>query len=69
MISYKPLWHTLLDRGIGKMQLMEMTGFSRATLARMGRDEHIALSVIEKICLTLGCRIEDVVEIKKSPGE
>ena len=30
MVSYRPLWHTLVDRGLKKMQLVEMAGISTA---------------------------------------
>ncbi|WP_409969645.1 helix-turn-helix domain-containing protein [Bengtsoniella intestinalis] len=63
MISYNPLWHTLLDKGIGKMELANLIGLSRATMAKMGKDEAVALSVIERICIAIDCQIEDVVKI------
>jgi DNA-binding Xre family transcriptional regulator len=67
MISYKPLWHTLIEKGVKKMQLVKMTGMSSGTLAKMNNDKNVALDVIERICLALDCRIEEVVEIKKDP--
>ncbi len=62
MISYKPLWHTLIEHNIGKIQLMEAVGFSRGTLAKMGHNEYVAMSVIDKICQTLNCPVHDVIE-------
>lgn len=67
MISYNPLWHTLVNKNMGKMEMISAAGISRGTLAKMGRNEAIALSVIEKICLALDCQIEEIVEIKKDP--
>lgn len=63
MISYKPLMVTLAQKGIMKTELAEKAGISSATLARLGKGENVALSVIEKICIVLNCRVEDVVEI------
>lgn len=63
MISYKPLMVTLAKRGMKKMELAEQADISNGTLSRLGKGENVALSVIEKICLTLNCRIEEVVEI------
>ena len=68
MISYKPLWHTLIEKGIKKMELVKMVGMSSSTLAKLNNDNYVALEVIDRICQTLDCRIEDVVEIKKNPG-
>ena len=69
MVSYRPLWHTLVDRGLKKMQLVEMAGISTGTLSKLNKDQHVALDVLERICLALDCRIEDVVEITKGPDE
>lgn len=69
MISYKPLWHTLVDKGIKKMQLVEMTGMSTGTLAKLNKSMTVSLDIIERICLAIDCRIEDVVEITNEKGE
>ena len=65
MISYKPLWHTLIERNIKKMELVKMTGMSSGTLAKLNNNKNVALDVIERICLALECPIENVVEITK----
>ena len=63
--SYIPLWHLLLDRGITKTQLREMTGIGTATLAKLSKDEEVSMSVINRICVALDCEIQDVVRITK----
>lgn len=67
MISYKPLWHTLIEKDIKKMELVKLAGMSSSTLAKLNNDNYVALEVIERICQALDCRIEQVVEIKKDP--
>jgi len=69
MISYKPLWHTLIDRGIKKMELVKLVGMSTGTLAKLNKDQYVALEVLERICLVVDCPIEAVVEVKKGPEE
>ena len=69
MISYKPLQHTLIDKGVKKMELVKMVKMSSSTLAKLNNDEYVALEVLERICLALDCRIEQVVEIKKDPED
>lgn len=64
MISYNPLWKTLVDKGLNKTELCAATGLSSATISKMGKNEYVALTVIEKICKVLQCNIEDVVSIK-----
>lgn len=63
MISYNPLWHTLLDKDIKKLELCKLSGISTATLAKLGKNQNVNMEIIDKICTALNCRIEDVVEI------
>ena len=62
-ISYKPLWHLLLEKEMKKMGFRDIGGIRNGTLARLGKNDPVSLDVIEKICITLGCNIEDVVQI------
>lgn len=64
-ISYKPLWHLLLERDMKKLELRDLVGMSNSTLAKLGKNEPVSMDILEKICIKLDCRIEDVVEIKK----
>lgn len=63
MVTYRPLWKTLIDKGMTKTQLREKLGCSTSTLARLGKDEFVGLDLICKICYELDCKIEDVVEV------
>ena len=63
MVSFNPLWHTLLDKGMKKLELCKAAGISTATLAKLGKNENVNIEMIDKICRALNCRIEDVVEI------
>ncbi|EGT4601209.1 Cro/Cl family transcriptional regulator [Clostridioides difficile] len=65
MISYNPLWVTLINKNMKKTDLISLLGLSSATVSKMSKGEYVALNVIEKICLALDCNIEDIVEIKK----
>lgn len=69
MVSYKPLWHTLIDRDMKKMELVEKVGMSRATLSKLNNNQYVALEVLDRICEVLDCQIEDVVEITKGPDD
>lgn len=67
MISYKRLKVTLAERDMSKTDLRERIKISTNTLAKFEKGEPVSLNVLEKICLELNCRIEDIVEIV--PGE
>lgn len=60
--SYKPLWKLLIDRDMTKKQLMQATGISKSTMDKMGRGEMVSLEVIDRICLHLQCKVENVIE-------
>ena len=68
-ISYKPLWHQLIEKDIKKMAFRDMVGISNGTLARLGKNDPVSLDVIEKICVSLNCKIEDVVQITSDENE
>lgn len=60
--SYKPLWKLLIDRDMTKVQLRDALGLSPSTLAKLSKNEYVAMEVLDRICNYLGCRIEDIVE-------
>ena len=61
MITYKPLWKTLIDNDMKKMDLVTNGTLSRGTLAKMGKNEKVSLDVIERICSKLHCKVEEVI--------
>lgn len=61
-VTYKKLFHLLIDRGIQPAKLTEMAGFSANILTRLKRDQYVALDSIEKICLALSCKVDDILD-------
>lgn len=61
-VTYKKLFHLLIDRGIYTSQLTELAGFSANILTRLRRDQYVSLDSIEKICLALDCKVDDILE-------
>ena len=62
-ISYKKLWKLLIDIDINKITLAEMAGISPSTLTKMVKCELVNLDVIVKICNTLDCEVQDILEL------
>lgn len=62
-VKYIKLWKLLLDKKLKRTDLIPMAGISANVLARLGKDEYVALESLEKICVALGCDIGDIVEI------
>ena len=69
--TYTKLFHLLIDKGMTNAELMEKAGFSANIITRIKRDNYISLDSIEKICKTLNCGVDDILEFipdKKENG-
>ena len=62
-VSYKKLWKLLIDRDMMKKDLMQTAGLSTSTMAKLGRNENVTMDVLARICTTLQCQIEEIVEV------
>ena len=63
-ICYNRLFHMMIDKKITNAQLKEMTGVSGNIITRLKRNEYISLASIEKICKTLNCSVDDILELQ-----
>lgn len=63
-ICYHRLFHMMIDKKITNAQLKEMTGVSGNIITRLKRNEYISLESIEKICKTLNCSVDDILEFQ-----
>ena len=61
-VSYKRLFHLMIDKGVTNAELMEKAGFSANIITRLKRDHYVALDSIEKICYALDCDVDDILE-------
>ena len=65
-ISYKPLWHTLLERDMRKEDLRLAAGMTTNMIANMSKEgKHISMDTLARICETLNCEITDVIELDR----
>ena len=68
-VTYKKLFHLLIDKGMTNAELMEKAGFSANIITRIKRDNYISLDSIEKICKTLNCGVDDILEFVPNENE
>lgn len=61
-VSYNKLWKLMIDRRIKNGQLRDTIGVSKSTMAKLGRNENVALSVLLSICEYLQCDFGDIIE-------
>ena len=62
-IDYSKLWKLLVDKNMNKTELRMASGITTTALAKLGRDENVNTEVLAKICKTLDCKIEDIMEM------
>ena len=62
-ISYKKLWHLLIDRDMKKRELLRLASISTATLAKLNRGDNVNTDILVRICRALNCSLEDIMEL------
>ena len=61
-VKYIRLWKLLLDKGMKKTDLKTEAGISSNILAKLGKNEYVSMETMEKLCTSLDCNIEDIME-------
>ncbi len=62
-VSYNKLWKMLIDKGMSKTEVIRKAGISTNAMAHLGKNEDVRVVVLVKICVALGCTIDDIMEI------
>ena len=63
-VSYGPLWKTLIDKKMTKLELREAANLSKGTITKMGKDEPVNLEIVLRIATALGTHeIADIVQL------
>lgn len=62
-VSYKRLWHLLIDEDMKKKDLMEKANISDYTIRKLNRGDNVTTDVLVRICHALDCHIEDIMEV------
>jgi DNA-binding Xre family transcriptional regulator len=62
-VSYKKLFKILIDRDMKKKEFRELVGISYSTMSKLEKGENTNVDVLERICLKMNCRIEDIMEV------
>lgn len=61
-LSYNRLWKLLIDKGISRSELHNITGIGQSTIVKLSKGENVNTEVLARICKCLDCKIEDIVE-------
>ena len=63
-VSYKKLFHLLVDQDMTAVQLQQQAGYSASITTRLKKNAYISLESVEKICRALDCTLADIVEFR-----
>ena len=66
MIVYDKLWETMKEKGITQYALIKKHNISPAQITRLKRNESVSTHTIDIFCNILNCKVEDIMEHKKS---
>ncbi|CVK17537.1 helix-turn-helix domain-containing protein [Sporomusa sphaeroides] len=69
MISYKPFLKLLIDKEMKKQDIMQLTGISKATMAKLNTNDYVSLEIIDKLCAALNCQPGDLIEYIPNQNE
>lgn len=64
-ISYNNLWKLMIDKGLNKSELREITGIGTNTLAKLSKNQPVSMEVLMKVCERLDCDLTDICEFIK----
>ena len=61
-VSYKKLFHLLIEKEMSNADLQKQAGFSANIITRLKRNEYVKLQTIESICKVFNCKVDDILE-------
>lgn len=62
-ISYNRLFKLLIDKGMKKTEFAKIAGLTPETLAKLSKNQTVSMDSLIKMCKTLNCTFDDIVEI------
>jgi DNA-binding Xre family transcriptional regulator len=61
-VSYKKLWHLLIERDMQRQELRRAAGISSSTIAKIVKGENVNTDILLKICEVLNCNFADIMD-------
>lgn len=65
VITFDKLWETMKEKGISQYKLREKYLFDSRTIRRLKANENVETNTLDKLCVILDCRIEDIATYVK----
>ena len=61
-VNYNKLWKMMIDKMMSKTELTHLAGISTNAMAKLGKNEDVRVNILEKLCTSLDCKLDDIVE-------
>lgn len=68
-VRYDKLFDKLSDMNIAPTQLMKNAGCSANILTHLKKNEYISMQSLEKICMSLNCHVDEIMDFNNSEGK
>ena len=65
MIVFNKLWVTMKRKGFSNYMLREKSGIDSKTVRRLRANDNVETKTLNKICMALDCKLEDIAEFVK----
>ena len=69
MIRFDKLWEIMNQKGVSTYTLCEKYGIDGKTINRLKNNKNTETKTLNKLCVALNCRLEDIVEYVEQEDE
>ncbi len=69
MIRFDKLWEIMNQKGVSTYTLREKYGIDGKTINRLKNNKNTETKTLNKLCVALNCRLEDIVEYVEQEDE
>ena len=69
MIRFDKLWEIMNQKGASTYTLREKYGIDGKTINRLKNNKNTETKTLNKLCVALNCRLEDIVEYVEQEDE
>ena len=61
-VNYNKLGKMMIDKKMRKTELTHLAGISTNAMAKLGKNEDVRVNILEKLCTSLDCKLDDIIE-------
>ena len=69
MIRFDKLWEIMNQKGVSTYTLREKYGIDGKTINRLKNNKNTETKTLNRLCVALNCRLEDIVEYVEQEDE